>query len=219
MPLPDPLHLAVALGPIATYLLVLGLIHLSARPLVVSGGRDAAALAVAIAGLVIAGPLELFLVEEAAVRYGLIAWVLMLTAYALIASLIILMQRPRIVIYNITLQQLRPVLGDAVLRLDENARWAGESLDMPHLGVRLYLECTPLTKNVQLVAAGPEQNLPGWKHLEKTLASALRKTRSSTRRLGLLATAAGLGLAFFVTYLLARDPGNVMHAVNEMLRR
>jgi hypothetical protein len=59
----DPLHVAIALGPLATYLLVLGVLNLSSRPLLTTGGRDAAALAMAIAGLMVVGPMELFLVE------------------------------------------------------------------------------------------------------------------------------------------------------------
>jgi hypothetical protein len=219
MNFPDPLHIAIALGPLATYFLVLGSVHLATRPLVVSGARDAAALALAIAGLVVVGPMELFLIEEAAVRYGTLVWAMMLVAYGLTVILVILLQRPRLVIYNISQQQLRPVLAEVVAQLDSEARWAGESLAMPQLGVQLYLESSPLFQNVQLVAAGPEQNLPGWKRLEKALAIALRKSRHRAQRFGVLATMAGLGTAALVTYVLMRDPGGVMHSLNEMLRR
>jgi hypothetical protein len=219
MPFPDTLHLAIALGPLATYLLALGAIHFAGRPLVVSGARDAAALALSLSGFVVAGPMELFLIEEAAVDYGPLAWALMLVAFALVVTLIILLQRPRIVVYNISQEQLRPLLADTVSRLDSEARWAGESLTMPQMGVHLYLDVMPLFHNVQLVAAGPEQNLPGWKQLEKALAQALRKTRTSTKSFAAIATFAGLSFLTLVAYLLTRDPAGVMHALNEMLRR
>ncbi len=125
MPLMDPLHIAIALSPLATYLLVLGVINLSSRPLLTTGSRDAAALAIAIAGLVLAGPMELFLVEEAAVLYGGWVWAIMLAAYGLLVALIILLLRPRLVVYNVTLEQLRPLLADVVARLDSESRWAG----------------------------------------------------------------------------------------------
>jgi hypothetical protein len=200
-------------------LLVLGLINLSRRPIVTSGARDSAALAIAISGLVVAGPMELFLIEEAAVLYGPLVWAMMLAAYALLVLLIILLQRPRLVVYNVRLEQLRPVLADVVSRLDGDARWAGESLTMPQLGVQLHVEFAPMVQNVELVSAGPEQSLPGWKRLERELAAALRKTRYHANLFGVLATAMGLLIAAGITYLLVHDPSGVVHALNEMLRR
>ena len=60
-PLMDPLHLCIALGPLAVYLLLLGIINLMPRPFMTSGARDTAALSIAISGFVVAGPMELFL--------------------------------------------------------------------------------------------------------------------------------------------------------------
>jgi hypothetical protein len=219
MPLMDSLHVAIALGPLATYLLVLGVINLSSRPLLTTGGRDAAALAIAIAGLVLAGPMELFLVEEAAVLYGGWVWAIMLAAYALLVVLVTLLLRPRLVIYNITLEQLRPLLADVVARLDTNSRWAGESLVMPQLGVQLHVEAAPLLKNVQLVSSGPQQSLYGWRQLESELSAALRRTRTGPNPLGVSLLSFGVLMAVAITFVLARDPGSVLQALNEMLRR
>ena len=47
----DPFRLCLALGPAAIYFLLLGTINLSRRPLLVSGGRDTATLALAITGM------------------------------------------------------------------------------------------------------------------------------------------------------------------------
>lgn len=217
--MPDALHIALALGPLATYLVALGMVQLSRRPLVVSGARDAAALALGISGFVVAGPMELFLVEEAAVRYGALVWIMMLAFYGLVVILMILSLRPRLIVYNTSLDQLRPVLADIAMRLDSDARWAGESLVLPQLGVSLYLDFNPVLHNVQLVSAGQGQNLLGWKQLEKALAPALQRTRSTSRGAGLFATVAGLALATLVVYLLSRDPAHVLQAANEMLRR
>ena len=57
----DALHLSIALGPLAVYLLLLGFVNLSTRPFVTTGARDVGALGLAIAGLIVAGPMELFL--------------------------------------------------------------------------------------------------------------------------------------------------------------
>jgi len=219
MPLMDSLHVAIALAPLATYLLVLGVINLSPKPLVTSGGRDVAALAIAMAGLIIVGPMELFLIEEAAVSYGGWVWAMMLAAYALLVILIILLMRPRIVVYNITLEQLRPLLADAVARLESDARWAGESLVMPQLGVQLHLESALMLKNVQLVSSGPQQSIHGWRQLETALANALRRTRTAPNPVGASLLIFGVLIAAAISYVLARDPSGVMQALNEMLRR
>jgi hypothetical protein len=215
----DPLHVGIALGPLATYLVVLGAINLGSRPVVASGSRDAAALALAIVGLVAAGPMELFLVEEAAVLYGVGVWGIMLVAYALFVALIVLMLRPRLVIYNISLDQVRPVVADVVSRLDRDARWAGESLVIPQLGVQLHLESAHIMKNVQLVSSGPQQNLHGWWQLEYELRNALRRMPTTPNVHGGILLSTGLLLAAAITFLLARDPAGVMLSLNEMLRR
>jgi hypothetical protein len=219
MTLMDPLHIAIALSPLVTYLLVLGVINLSSRPLLTTGSRDAAALAIAIAGLVLAGPMELFLVEDAAALYGGWVWAIMLAAYGLLVALVILLLRPRLVVYNITLEQLRPLLADVVARLDSESRWAGESLVMPQLGVQLHLEEAPFSKNVQIVSSGPQQSLPGWRHLEAELALALRKIRTGPNPYGVTQLGFGVLLATAITFSLIRDPNGVMQALNEMLRR
>jgi len=215
----DPLHACVALGPLATYLIVLGTINMSRRPLLTTGGRDATALALALAGLVAAGPLELFMPERAAVLMGGWVWALLLTLYFLAVVLLILAMRPRLVVYNINVEQLRPILAAAVAKLDTEARWAGEALVMPQLGVQLHIEAWPLLQNVQLVSAGPHQNLIGWRRLEVELAAGLRKTRHAGNLFGIVATSLGLCLAAVLTWGLANDPAAVTQALNDMLRR
>jgi len=215
----DPLHLAIALGPLATYLIVLGAVNLSSRPHVTTGARDAAALAIGISGLVVAGPMELFLIEQAAVVYGGWIWAIMLAAYALAALLIILLMRPRLIIYNMTLEQLRPVLASVVARLDSDARWAGDGLVMPQLGVQLTVEAVNVTKNVQLVSAGLEQSVQGWHRLEVELAAGLHKSRSPANSYGFSLLTFGLLLWGTITYFLYREPGQVTQALSEMLRR
>jgi hypothetical protein len=215
----DPLHLGIALGPLATYFLVLGAINLSLRPVLVSGGRDAAALALALIGLVVAGPMELFLVEEAAVLYGGWVWAIMVAAYLLFAALIVLMLRPRLVIYNATLDQVRPIVADVVSRLERDARWAGESVILPQLGVHLHFDVAPFMKNVQLVSSGPQQNLHGWHQLETELRTALKRAKTTPNLYGTLFIGCGILLVAAISLLLARDPAGVMQTLTAMLRR
>ena len=79
----DPLHVIIALGPLAAYFVLLGLLNLSRRPLVTTGARDVAALGLAVIGLVFIGPAGLFLPDAAIVELGWIAWVMMGAFYGL----------------------------------------------------------------------------------------------------------------------------------------
>jgi len=215
----DPLHVCIALGPLAMYFLVLGAVNLSSRPFLTTGARDTAALGLGIAGFAAAGPMELFLPEKAAVEFGPYVWGLLLGLYFLGLLLLVLLSRPRLVLYNATIDQLRPALAEVVARLDPEARWAGDSLTIPELGVQLHIEPLSAVKNVQLVASGPEQNIYGWRKLEGELAFALRKSRGTPNPYGLSLITFGLFMCGMVSYWLARDPLAVQQALNELLRR
>ena len=73
----DSFRLCLALGPLAIYLLLLGAINLSRRPFLITGARDLAALGVAVAGLVVVGPVELLLPEDAIHVYQSYVWLLL----------------------------------------------------------------------------------------------------------------------------------------------
>ena len=214
----DSLHLAIALGPLAVYLLLLGAINLASRPFVANGARDAAALGVGIGGLVVAGPMELFFPETTAFHIGAFVWVLLLTLYALGLTLCVLLMRPRLVIYNINREQLRPLLARLVAELDRDSRWAGESLVMPKLGVQLYVESFAPMRTVQLLSAGPQQSYEGWRRLERALAGALRQTPGSRNPVGFSLACLGLLLVILVTFCMVHEAQTVAQSLREMLR-
>jgi len=215
----DALHLSIALGPLAVYFLLLGIINLAARPFLTTGTRDVAALGVAISGLMVAGPMELFLPEAATSRFGAYVWLLLLAFYGLCMSLVVLLMRPRLIIYNTNPDQLRPMLAEVVAELDSTARWAGDSLVLPRLDVQLHVELFGLMRNAQLVAAGPRQNMNGWKRLEHALTKVLRQTKSAPTRYGYALVGTGLLLIGLLTFQLVSDPQTVVQGVHEMLRQ
>ena len=148
------------------------------RPVVVAGGRDAAARALAVSGLIFVGPLALLFPESLAARIGPAGtkhvWLILIAMYALYLTLVLLTLRPRLVIYNISAHQLRPILAELVQRIDPEARWAGESLCLPGLGVQLHLDGLGWMRTVSLVSSGPKQDYQGWSRLEAELTAALR---------------------------------------------
>lgn len=214
----DLLHLSIAVGPLAVYLLLLGLLNLSRRPFVTTGARDTAALGIAISGLVAVGPMELFLPESTANRFGGYAWLLLFTLFSLCLTLLILLMRPRIVIYNVSPDQLRPILAQVVGELDREARWAGEALTLPQLSVHLCLESNGLTRNAQLVATGPRQDYGSWRKLEMALQDAMQNLRGRRNPVGYAWLVSGLVLVGLVTRIFAADPVAVKEALRGMLR-
>jgi hypothetical protein len=214
----DPLHVFLALGPLAAYLLLMGLLNVSRRPFVTTGARDFYALGVAVVGLVMIGPLDLFLPESAPRVFGPYVWLLLLTLYVLCLTLLILMIRPRLVIYNITAEQLRPALARIISRLDLEHSWAGESLALPELGVQVQIERFSIMRNISLIAASTEQSYYGWRRLERELAAELREVHVEPHPLGPVLVVSSLVVLCAATVWLFLHPEHVAQGLHEMLR-
>lgn len=214
----DPFRGSLALGPVAVYMLLLAILNITRRPFMTTGARDLAALGVALAGLVVVGPIELFMPNTAANRFGPYVWLLMGTFYVLCLTLLVLMSRPRLVIYNMTLDQLRPTLSGLVARLDPQHRWAGDSLAMPALGVQLHIEAFPAMKNLSLVANSADQSYQGWRHFETELDRVLLQAPCRPNPAGFALLTVGLVLAAVVATWLLVEPQLVAQGCREMLR-
>jgi hypothetical protein len=209
----EPFRLILALGPVAIYLLLLGSINFSRRSLLVSGGRDAAALALAMTGMLIIGPFELFLPQASVLRYGPYVWVMILTFYGLCVAMGILLLHPRLVIYNISADKLRPILAEVVARLDNDARWAGDSLVLPNLEVQLFIDNFRMMRNVSLKSVGGTQDLHGWRLLEQGLAGALSQETVPRNIRGLGLFFAGVLILGGLGYIISSDP----HAITQSI--
>jgi uncharacterized protein YejL (UPF0352 family) len=209
----DPFRLCLALGPVAIYLLLLGALNLSRRPLLVSGVRDAATLALAVSGLVIVGPIELFFPFEAAVQFGPRVWLLLLALYLLCVVLVLLLLRPRLVIYNISVDRLRAILAELVDRLDSDARWAGDSLVLPGLGVQLYVDNFAALRSISLISAGGHQSHQGWRRLEASLGGAIAREEFHRNPRGLALIGAGLLVNAAIGASIAQNPTAVAQSL------
>ncbi|MCA9186984.1 MAG: hypothetical protein R3E01_11275 [Pirellulaceae bacterium] len=214
----DPLHFAIAVIPVALYLFFAGLINLLPRASVVSGYVDTWGLALGLVGLVVAGPMELFMPEATAFRFGPIVWILLLALYLLCITLIVLTMRPRIVVYNIPREQLWQILQQVAGELDPQVRFAGNAVSLPNLGVDAHLDDFVAMRNIQLVANSQRQDPRGWAMFEKAIRSALRgtKTGPSPNGFGLITFA--LVFAVAVGLALVRHPQEIAQSLHEMLR-
>jgi len=187
----DHFRICVAFVPMSIYLIGLAVLNFRRRPVVVAGSRDMAFLGLGTIGLLVVGPIELLLPKLPDEIVGYV-WLLLLVLYCLFLTLAALLSKPRLVVYNVTLDQIRPALADAVNELDADVRWAGGSVALPKLHVEFYFDDHPSVKNVSLVATATPQSYAGWRLLERTLRAQLREhveTVPSAWGLGVLVVA------------------------------
>ena len=215
----DPLHFCIGVAPLSVYFLMIGLINLKGRPFVTTGARDAAALGIGVCGLVIAGPMELFFPEGAASQFGGYVWLMLIVFYGLCVSLIVLLMRARIVIYNLSTDELLPILKSLTHRLDRETKWAGSSVLMPNLNVHLNVESVDWVRNIQLCASGSHQSYEGWRILESELRKELGAIKVAPNLIGIGLLVVSGFLSFAAAIWMVSDQQAVAQAFNEMLRR
>lgn len=214
----DPLHLAIALAPLAIYLVALGVINVMGRPIVASGARDAGALGVAVSGFAVAGPMELFMPQMAAAHFGGFVWLLLLALYFVSLTLLVMLLRPRIVIYNATADEIKPVLAEIALALDPKSQWAGQCLAMPEADVQLTIDEFAPLRNVQLVATSGDQNLGAWRHMETVLGERLAHEEDAANPHAVsLILLGGMMLVVVAVQMFSNQPA-VAQALRQMLQ-
>lgn len=167
----DRLPLWIAFVPLGLYGLGLGAVHLRRRPLAIAGGWDWALLASAVAGLVAVGPLALL--QPAT---GNTPWsgIMLLVLFLLFVAMGVLVSRPRLVIYNITVDQARPAVAEVASRLDPAARWAGSTVALPARRLEVRLDGHGPMRAVSIVAGGEKPNTEGWGQFCGGLRTAVR---------------------------------------------
>jgi hypothetical protein len=212
----DPFRLAVALVPVAAYVLLLSIVNARRRPFLTSGGSDMTALGLALSGLMFVGPLELFRPVAATREFGNYVWLFLILFYWLWLLLVVLLARPRLVVYNISKEELHPLLADAASRLDPEARWAGNHLSLPGLGVQLHLDSFDIMRNVSLVSSSSGQNIDGWRRLSQELSRSLApiRVKRNPRAIGLLIVS--LALLVLSVGPMLHSPVATMQAMREV---
>jgi len=215
----DSLHFCIAVVPFAVYLLMMGLLNLRRHPFVTTGARDAATLGIGVVGFVIAGPMELFFPEGAASQFGAWVWVSLIVFYGLCVSLIVLLMRPRLVIYNVSLEELRPILSKIALEQDPKSRWIGDALVIPRLKIHMHVEAVESLRNVQMLAGGNQQSMEGWLRLGRELKQHMGKVTVGPNVMGIpFLVASGLLAVTAAGYLLS-DTNAVKLALDHFFRR
>lgn len=183
--------LSIAMLPLGGYLLLIGWFHLRRRPVLLPGAVDLALLAAGVSGLVLVGPLAL--VQPAVGTSPWAAAMLMLFG-GLIVGVAILVMRPRLVIYNATIDRLRPVVVEVVSGLDGSARWAGETVALPARGLQVSLDGRGVTRCVSLVATGTRTSNEAWSEFARRIRRGVRPVRVRRNPWGVVAVMLGLAI-------------------------
>lgn len=182
----------LALLPPAVYLFMIGLLHLRHRPSAVAGGWDAAAVALAVACAVVMGPLDHALPTSVGGSWRAVLGVI---CFALVAVMVQLASRPRLVVYNVSIEQLRPVVAQVAAVLDPSARWAGETVALPGRAVQVHLDGRGGMRSVSLVAIGTGTSAEAWSEFSRRTRRAVRRLRVRPSPWAALFLAAGALLA------------------------
>ena len=128
----------------------------------------------------------------------------MLALYALMITLWNLLARPRLVVFNVAVDQLRPVIAGIAKRMDEQSTVTGDSYLLPQLGVQFHLERYLPLHNISLVAIGDEQSVSGWRKLRIELSTAIAPLRSASRLPGYAFIVVGLAMFALPMWQLAQ---------------
>ena len=185
----------------------------------VSGSRDLAVLLIAVSGVLMVGPVGLFFPTGFSWRAGWTVWYYLAVFYFLLAFYAIGKQKPRINIYNATLLELRPILAEIALELDEEARWAGDALALPKLEMLLYLESQKTTANVSLISCHFCADQSQWRRLQNALTGKLRTyVPAKTRYFGVTLFLIGLITFIFLHGMIWYNSADFLRAIPELLR-
>lgn len=167
-----------AIVPLAAYFALLAAWHGRRRPLAINGHLDAVALACGLVGLVIAGPLAVL--QPAA---GVSAWttIALLVGFVLLVGFALLAARPRLVVYNVGVEQLRPVVAEVASAIDPTVRWAGETAALPGRGLQVQLDDRGLGRTVSVIAIGGRAAAEAWPEFSRRVRRAVRTLRVHRR--------------------------------------
>lgn len=132
--------------------------------LVTTGGRDIAALAIAISGMLAVGPAELFFPSSAATVFGPLVWFALAGFYALSVALIALTSQPKLVIYGRTPDEIFQPLLNAAREIDVKATGDDRTLQiaMPTVGIRIRVDGQRGIDCSQVVAFEPNVSSVFW---------------------------------------------------------
>ncbi|MCY2976042.1 MAG: hypothetical protein NTW52_15410 [Planctomycetota bacterium] len=204
--------------PLAVYCLMIGMLHRSKHPFLVSGGRDMALLGLAMLGLVLVGPSQLFFPVAAFNLLGPAVWFLMTLLYFFIVLFVILNSRPRLVVFGLAPDALAMQVKESLDELNIESTWMGPTFAAPGIRVDGTIEQAGNGELSQIVATRSNQDVIGWMKLERALAIKLKSIPIEPRSTGTVWIALGLAALAALGLQIYSNPTAVADGMKELLR-
>lgn len=205
--MPDAFSLLMAFLPVLAYLGLIALVRVSGRCFVTTGGRDIAAVALAIVGLIGVGPAQLFFPRNAAVIFGPTVWLALLLLYGLVVILITLVVRPSMVVYGRTPAEVYAALVPAASAIDPDSVADPDRLQvfLPQVGVRLRCDGVAHQDFTRLLSFEPAFSPRLWRDLLTGVRQELARTPIPRRSQGWgQLILVGVGSACLLIYAMNR---------------
>jgi hypothetical protein len=217
----EPFPILLALLPLIGYLAVFSMIRLSGHALVTTGGRDIGALAFAVSGMVVAGPIELFFPRAAATVFGAKVWIALAVFYTLCVLLIALTSHPKLVVYGRTPSETYGPLLSAAQAIDSAAYGEADTLQvvMPTSGVRLRADGQRLADYTEILSFEPNLAPQFWNQLMGSLRRELAPTQVSRPRQGFTMLLCACALGGLMIWHSFRNQALVVQGFKEWLWR
>ncbi len=204
--------------PLAVYCLMIGMLHRSKHPFLVSGGRDMALLGLAMLGLVLVGPSQLFFPVAAFNLLGPAVWFLMTLLYFCIVLFVILNSRPRMVVFGLAPDVLAIHVKESLDEMKIDSTWMGLTFAAPAMRVDGTIEQAGNSELSQIVATRSNQDVIGWMKLERALAIKLKSIPIEPRSTGTVWIALGLAALAALGLQIYGNPTAVADGMKDLLR-
>lgn len=214
----DPLRTAIALIPLGCFFALWALLQWGRYPRLIDGWRETAALGVACAGLVLVGPLELFLPYAASVRFGGWVWALLAGLYFLAIVLVVNGQRRRVVVLNAPREPVIECIAAAAHALDPGTLRAGETWVLPGLGLELRIEVYRPLRSLTITAWGDEPPRAAWRAFARELRRELARCPVGPSPQSAMLFATALAMLSLSAWQLVEHPAQVAQSFRDLLR-
>ncbi len=213
--MPIQLVICLMLVPVGAYFCLLGLLHASGRAWVTTGVRDYLALAVALSGLVITGPIQVLLHSEFVPLFVSRHWWLGPAIYCLVVAIFLPRPCAALVIYNAEESAVASAIRRVLQRSASQVQESPGAWMLLERGLRIELELFAPLSNVVVHFRGADRELY-WR-LYRELPVELAAAASNWSVPGLTLGAAGGVLLAFPTWVLAASPVDLLTLVRQML--
>lgn len=217
-PLVDFAHGLMALAPIAVYLAALGVLNLSRRPRAVNGALDSFCFWTAVSGLIMIGPVELLVPQE--VFRGEIRplfWLLAWGFYISCLTMFVMLQRPRLVIYNAPASAIRGVLDEAAKEVDPQGQMLAGTVVLPERHLEISVEYFGMFRNVTLVSKGDYASLRDWAEFRKAVMRRIPDTPVMPNPRGLTFAVLACAISIILLMNWLQSPAEAMRSFRQLI--